>query len=141
MPYLKELNGVKYLIEDNLSSHLSIKAIKLCSENKIKFIFLPSNSTHLTQPLDVAFFRPLKMTWRAILEEWKKGPRRAEASLPKDKFPPLLKQLFESLKELNVISGFKKCEIVPLNRQKVLDMLPSTKSNTSTGTNTPKESQ
>lgn len=97
VPYLKELNGVKYLIGDNLSSHLSIKAIKLCSENKIKFFFLPSNSTHLTQPLDDAFFRLLKITWRAILEEWKKGPGRAEASLPKDKFPTLLKQWFESL--------------------------------------------
>lgn len=84
VPYLKELNGFKYLIGDNLSSHLLIKSIKLCGENKIKFIFLPSNYTHLTQPLDVAFFHPLKITWRAILEEWKKGPERAEASLPKD---------------------------------------------------------
>lgn len=57
VPYLKELNGVKYLIGDNLSSHMSIKAKKLCGENKIKFIFLLSNSTHLTQPLDVAFSR------------------------------------------------------------------------------------
>lgn len=141
VPYLKELNGVKYLIGDNLSSHLSIQAIKLCNDNQIKFIFLPSNSTHLTQPLDVAFFRPIKMTWRAILEEWKKGPGRAEAALPKDKFPPLLKRLCESLKEANVIAGFKKCGIVPLNRKKVLDMLPPLDSNISSGTSTPTAGQ
>lgn len=128
LPYLKKLEGVKVLIGDNLSSHLSIDIINLCQENNIKFIFLLSNSTHLTQPLDVAFFRPLKMAWRSILEKWKQGPGRNEASLAKDKFPPLLKELCGTLKETNVIAGFKKCGIVPLDRSKVLNMLPSGKS-------------
>lgn len=58
--------------------------------------------------------------------------------MPKDRFPPLLKQLCDSLKEENVIAGFKKCGIVPLNRNKVLDMLPSveTASNDEPGTST-----
>ncbi|CAH2088822.1 unnamed protein product [Euphydryas editha] len=47
----------KLLKGDNLSSHLSIDVIKLCQEKDIHFIFLPKNSTHLTQPLDVAAFR------------------------------------------------------------------------------------
>ena len=124
LPYLKNKTGRKILIGDNLSSHLSMESVKLCKDNDISFIFLPANSTHLTQPLDVAFFRPLKSTWRQILEEWKKGPGRAEATVPKDKFPALLKKLCDSLKEENVISGFKKCGIAPLNRNKVLSMLP-----------------
>ena len=101
-----------------------MESVKLCKDNDISFIFLPANSTHLTQPLDVAFFRPLKSTWRQILEEWKKGPGRAEATVPKGKFPALLKKLSDSLKEEIVISGFKKCGIAPLNRNKVLSMLP-----------------
>lgn len=128
IPFFKDLEGTKYLIGDNLASHLSLDLIKLCNEKNIKFIFLPSNSTHLTQPLDVAFFRPMKMTWRKILEEWKKGPGRGEASVPKDRFPGLLKQLCDSLKEDNVVSGFRKCGIVPLDRNKVLNMLPKTDS-------------
>lgn len=125
IPYLKNLNGVKILLGDNLSSHLSLDVIKLCQENNIKFVFLPSNSTHLTQPLDVAFFRPLKQSWRTILEKWKQGPGRMEASLPKDRFPPLLKELCATLKQTNVIAGFKKCGLVPLDRNQVLSKLPS----------------
>ena len=71
-PYLKKLPGKKVLIGDNLSSHLSLEVISACEENDISFIFLPPNSTHLCQPLDVSFFRPLKIAWRQILERWKK---------------------------------------------------------------------
>lgn len=128
IPYLKNLEGVKILLGDNLASHLSLDVTKVCEENNIKFVFLPSNSTHLTQPLDVAFFGPLKQAWRSILEKWKQGPGRMEASLPKDKFPPLLKDLCASLKESNVLAGFKKCGVFPLDRERVLAKLPSSKS-------------
>lgn len=127
IPHLSKLNGVKVLLGDNLASHLSVDVIKVCQEHNIKFVFLPSNSTHLTQPLDVAFFHPLKQAWRSILLKWKQGPGRSDASLPKDRFPPLLKELFLTLKEANVISGFRKCGIVPLNRDRVLGMLPPSK--------------
>ncbi|XP_065642689.1 uncharacterized protein LOC136074311 [Hydra vulgaris] len=69
LPYLKNKTGRKILIGDNLSSHFSMESVKLCKDNDISFIFLPANSTHLTQPRDVAFFRPLKSTWRQILKE------------------------------------------------------------------------
>ena len=35
----------------------------------------PSNATYLLQPLYVAFFRPLKIDWRKILDSWKSGHR------------------------------------------------------------------
>lgn len=54
LPYLKQFNCKKALLGDNLCSHLSINVIKLCQDNNIKFVLLPPNSTHLTQPLDVA---------------------------------------------------------------------------------------
>ena len=69
LPHLRRLPGKKVLIGDNLSSHLSTEVIRECEENDIKFCFLPSNATHLCQPLDVAFFRPLKTSWRKILEK------------------------------------------------------------------------
>lgn len=71
MPQLKKQQGAKAVIGDNLSSHISPKVLELCENNEIKFICLPPNSTHLTQPLDVAFFRPLKQAWRAILSKYK----------------------------------------------------------------------
>ena len=51
IPFFKNVEGPKFLMGDNLASHLSVDVIKLCDEKNIRFIFLPSNSTHLTQPL------------------------------------------------------------------------------------------
>lgn len=121
LPYLNKLEGKKVLIGDNLASHLSMESIRLCEASNVRFIFLPANSTHLTQPLDVAFFRPLKRKWREILEDWKTGMGKNEATVPKDKFPSLLTKVCDSLKEENVVSGLKKCGIAPLNRDKMLE--------------------
>lgn len=65
--YFKRLEGAKIILGDNLSTHSSIEATQLCHKNGIRMIFLPANATHITQPLDVAFFRPLKENWRKVL--------------------------------------------------------------------------
>lgn len=60
LPYLKSLgDGPKAIIGDNLASHISANIVKLCTENNIRFILLPPNSTHLCQPLDLAFLARL----------------------------------------------------------------------------------
>ncbi|XP_065654821.1 uncharacterized protein LOC136081436 [Hydra vulgaris] len=66
LPCIKKQTGKKALIGDNLSSHLSHKVIHSCEKHNIRFICLLPNSTHLLQPLDVAFFAPLKKAWRSI---------------------------------------------------------------------------
>lgn len=63
LPNVRNLDGPKVIIGDNLSSHISLKVLKSCEDNNVRFICLPPNSTHLTQPLDVAFFAPLKRIW------------------------------------------------------------------------------
>lgn len=65
LSYFKQFDSdaKKVLIGDNLSSHISPHIIEECNKNNIKFVLLPPNSTHYTQPLDVAFFRPLKIKW------------------------------------------------------------------------------
>lgn len=70
LPHAKRLNGRKVLIGDNLSSHID-DVLRLCEENDINFDRLVPHSTHLLQPLAVAFFRPLKEAWRGTLTEWK----------------------------------------------------------------------
>ena len=59
------------LISNNLSLHFSKDVLLLCRKYNVKFICLPSNSTDKTQPFDVAFFRPLKIKWCKILNDWK----------------------------------------------------------------------
>lgn len=128
LPYFRRLPGRKILIGDILSSHLTIDDIQECEKNDIAFVFLPANSTHLCQPLDVCFFRPMKMAWRPILARWKKKGA-TQSSIPKDTFPRLLMELMDQLSTNtpdNLKSGFAKCGIFPLDRQKVLSRLPET---------------
>ncbi|XP_041985244.1 uncharacterized protein LOC121737649 isoform X2 [Aricia agestis] len=126
--YFKDKTGKKLLIGDHLSSHLSIDLIRECKERDIHFAFLPSYSSHLTQPLDVAFFRPMQIAWRDILFHWKKTDGRVQATLPKALFPQLLKKILQRLDvnaKQNILSGFSKAGISPLNRRIVLDGLPN----------------
>ena len=71
LPRLKRQEGKKVMIGDNLSSHISQQVLQKCEENNITFVALPPNSTHLTQLLDIAYFRPMKVSWRKILQTWK----------------------------------------------------------------------
>ena len=107
------------MMGDNLSSHLSGAVIKACNENNISFICLLPNATHILQPLDVAFFAPMKKIWRDLLRTWRGTPRgRRCGTLGKEDFSSLLKQLMERLfanSSQNLVSGFRKCGIFPFN--------------------------
>lgn len=126
LEWAKNLTGPKAMIGDNLSSHLSPDIIKLCEEHDIRFIFLPPNSTHLTQPLDIAFFGPLKKEWRKILFQYKiDNPN--QKTMNKKHFPALLKNLMENIdvnNNKNLQSGFRAAGIYPLNPRQVLKRIP-----------------
>jgi len=81
------------------------------------------------QPMDVAFFGPLKKKWRNIIQDWKQCPTGSKAtSIPKDVFPRLLKKLMEDISvtaAANVKSGFRKCGVVPLDSEQVLRSIPA----------------
>lgn len=120
LKYFRKKEGKKILIGDNLQSHLSEKVIRTCEEHNISFAFLPPNSTHICQPLDVAVFHPLKIIWRNVLTQWKKKFRGV---VPKTEFPSLLNDLIEKARpniSNNIKSGFTACGLVPVNRDRVL---------------------
>lgn len=127
LPRLKKLDGPKVVIGDNLSSHVSYHVIRSCADNNIRFVLLPPNSTHICQPLDVAFFRPLKMEWRKVLTTWKEKNRGV---LPKSEFPKLLRITLETVgykESKNAIAGFKASGIYPLDKEQVLKKIPKQK--------------
>jgi hypothetical protein len=114
------------LIGDNLGSHLSISVIEKCQELNIRFVLFLANSTHMCQPLNVAYFRPLKRAWRQVLTQWK---LKNKGCLPKSVFPTKLReclQKVESSSKQNILSGFRATGLCPLNRNEVLKHLPET---------------
>jgi hypothetical protein len=62
--------GGKVLIMDNLLSNLSLTIIEQRCENNICLIFLPPNSTEVTQPSDAAVCAPFKKQWRMELDAY-----------------------------------------------------------------------
>nr|XP_047138171.1 uncharacterized protein LOC124814460 isoform X1 [Hydra vulgaris] len=88
-------------------------------------VFLPPNSTHLLQPLDLAVYGPMKSTWRKVITAWKIGEGRFHTSLPKNVFPRLLLNLISNMDHIQefAVNGFKTSGIYPLNRKKIIDKI------------------
>lgn len=128
LPVAIRKEGKKILIGDNLSSHISIKTLNLCKENNISFICLPPNSTHLLQPLDVAYFSSLKTNWRQVLADWRKTPEgKKKVCLPKGVFSELLAKALlrgQSTASSNLAKGFEKSGLYPVDCNRVLEALP-----------------
>ncbi|KAF4517677.1 hypothetical protein B566_EDAN004971 [Ephemera danica] len=129
IPHRQNKPGKFILIGDNFSAHLDDEVIQICKDNDIELICLPPNSTHLTQPLDVAFFRALKEAWRHVLQEWRKQNARSKCGLPKDLFASLLRKALERMNvdervHHNIISAFRATGIVPYNVDELLKHLP-----------------
>ncbi len=125
LPHVRRLPGKKLLICDNLSSHVSLEVITLCRENDIEYVCLPPNSTDKMQPLDVGIFGPMKHHWRQQLRAYSERDPSAKL-LQKTEFPRMLQDLMESISPKKLLpKAFEKCGLAPINRDKVLDRIPS----------------
>ncbi|KAL8356743.1 hypothetical protein RB601_001856 [Gaeumannomyces tritici] len=54
----------RLLILDGHGSHVTTKFMLLCFRNDIFLLYLPTHSSHVLQPLDLAVFSPLKQAYR-----------------------------------------------------------------------------
>lgn len=126
VPFCRRLPGKKVIMGDNLSSHFSHYVIEKCVAMNIAFVCLPPHSTAVCQPLDVSVFASLKKFWRQVLTEWKLNEGRCFSVMPKEWFPRLLSRLTNAMaptQKENVISGFRKCDIFPLDKTAVASRL------------------
>ena len=86
-------------------------------DNDIIILCLPPNTSHALQPLDVGVFKPVKVLWRKILNQWFTESRMT--SVDKAVFPTLLNKLWQQLKPLNAINAFRGAGLYPPDRQAV----------------------
>ena len=108
------------LIQDGHGSHISIEVIEFARENGIYILCLPAHTSHILQPLDVGVFKSFKSHFsKACTYHIARHPGRVItteilASLVAEAWPC-------SFTSLNIMSGFKKCGLFPLNPSAVDD--------------------
>ena len=108
------------LLMDSHASHISPEVITMASANQIIIVTFPSHTSHLLQPLDVAVYRPLKLAWQKYLRQFQEGnPLRRPGRFD---FHGMFNPAFlEAFSRQNLISGFCKAGIFPLNRMAIPD--------------------
>ena len=113
----------KVVLGDNLSSHLSPVSLERAEELGVHFRLLPPNTTHFLQPLDVAFFGPLKRAWRDQLLAYKQT--HLNKSLLKRHFAGEFKKLLATIKPDTIKSGFKATGLVPFDPEQAISRMPA----------------
>ncbi|KAH7461688.1 hypothetical protein FOMA001_g18889 [Fusarium oxysporum f. sp. matthiolae] len=112
----------RLLVMDQHKSHITAELMKKAWLNKIWLSWLPSHSSHITQPLDVAVFGPLKRYYRQLTRFW----ASYEATSPHQQ--QLFLKAYEeasrkALTRRNIMSGFLATGLFPINIQKALKSL------------------
>lgn len=108
------------LIVDGHSSHLSIEAIEFAKANSIHVLCLPSHTTHILQPLDIGVFKSFKSHFsKACTKYMADHPGRV---ITPEILPLMIAEAWpHSFTQLNVMSGFRKSGVFPLNPSMVDD--------------------
>ena len=115
------------LIEDGHGSHITLDVIELARANDTHLLCLPSHTSHILQPLDIGVF---KMGYaKACRRYLMANPGRVITS---EVIASLVGETWaHSITPVNILSGFKKSGISPMNPSEVSDRMlaPSIASN------------
>ena len=110
------------VIKDGHSSHISIDVIQLARDNGIHLLCLPAHTIyiHLLQPLDVGVFKSLKSKFLVACKNYRSS--HPGQVITTDILASLLAQSWhESVTAINIMKGFRKCGIYPLNPGEISD--------------------
>lgn len=124
-PLTREKAAGKYrlLICDGHDSHITGEFIGHCMDHNIVLFILPPHSSHLTQPLDVGVFRPLKKYMANELQPLiSTGIARIQKVEWLTAFVNAHKSAFSAL---NIFGGFRGTGIRPFEPEKVLNRVVS----------------
>lgn len=102
---------------DNHTSHFDFNTFRIALDNDVHIVGLPSNGSHLYQPLDVGVFKDLKIEWRKILQHFLHMNRLQKVT--KNIFPQLLNALWQKLRPSYLISGFRGTGLCPFNPNRI----------------------
>jgi hypothetical protein len=121
----KARNGRDYrlLFLDGHSSHINMRFIEFCDNNKILLMAYPPHSTHRLQPLDVSLFNPLANYYSQNLDEWLRKSHGI-CSMSKRHFWGLFKPAFDAaFTPANIASGWRKTGLYPFDEEVILSQV------------------
>ena len=114
--FVKEIPSKRpvILLLDGHDSHVDLYVSNFCDENGIILFCLRQHTSHLTQPLDVGFFKPLKTFWSAACQKFNDANPKADIS--KATFGRVFMEAFnKAVKRETIINSFEKAGIYPCN--------------------------
>lgn len=108
------------LLEDGHAAHITIELIEMARANDVDLLCFPSHTTHLLQPLDVGVFKSFKTNFsNACRRYMAANPGRI---ITTDLIATMVGEAWPlSLTPVNIMSGFRKCGIFPLNPGQISD--------------------
>lgn len=108
------------LVLDGHASHVTVEAIEFARNNDVHMLCLPAHTTHILQPLDVGVLKSLKANYYKACKKYiTEHPGRVVTT---ENIASLLAAAWtQALTPVNIMSGFKKCGIYPLNPGEVKD--------------------
>jgi len=119
MKTLMNIRGQKYLetfiFLDNCSYQKDVEMMRRAQQNGFFFIYLPPNSTHVLQPLDVvpfAVFKPL-LSFAADEQKFLTKLRNSNMTLKHAMGTATLTAMDQSFKPNVIIAGFKQSGVFP----------------------------
>ena len=122
----KTRRAYRLLILDGHGSHVSMRFIDYCNQNRILLAVYPPYLTHTLQPLDVCLFGPLATAYSDKLASFI-YESMAFTALKKRDFFRLFNKAWETLfTKKNILSGFEACGLEPFNPERVLARFSTT---------------
>ena len=108
-----------FLLLDGHSTHYQPQVIRFAMEHDVIMLCLPPHTTHESQPLDVGVFAPLKAHWSKVCHEfYQKNPGKV---ITKFNFSSLFSQAwYAAITPLNIMAGYRRAGVYPLNPEAVL---------------------
>ncbi|XP_064641188.1 uncharacterized protein LOC135496014 [Lineus longissimus] len=115
-PVVKDM-GMKLpiiLFVDGHASHVNLETAKFCWDKGIHLYCFPSHCSHILQPCDLSFFKPLKDEWRKAVRRWQN--ENIGQCVTKKCFSAVFKgAYYATVSKEKAVNGFKEAGLFPLN--------------------------
>ena len=108
------------LLKDGHASHTTIEEIELARASNVHILCLPAHTTHVLQPLDVGVLKSFKSHFSKACSKYMS--QHLGIVVTTDKLAFLVAEAWpHSFTSVNIMSGFKKTGVYPLNPGEVSD--------------------